>query len=146
MTGMTMRIEYLFLLTLLTVPIITTVPSVVFASTDEDDSPGEGDDQRDRVGNPDDEDDSGVIEDDEVKDRDGPDDDDDDPDGKEANCWGEVTRDFAQTGSLGEHSSDPPGDDDNPREGVGNQDEDHPSDHADTVGDGISDADCVDED
>jgi hypothetical protein len=137
---MTMRIEYLFLLPLLATLAITTLP--VFASTDEDDSPGEGDDQRDRVGNPDEEGEEGSEDD--VKDRDGPDDDDDDPDGKEANCWGEVTQDFAQTGSLGEHSSDPPGGDDNPREGVGNQDEDHPSDHADTVGDDISDAECVD--
>jgi hypothetical protein len=137
-----MRIAYLFLLPLLATLVITTLP--VFASTDEDDNPGQGDDQRDRVGNPDEEGEEGSEDD--VKDRDGPDDDDDDPDGKEANCWGEVTRDFAQTGTLGEHSSDPPGDDDNPREGVGNQDEDHPSDHADTVGDGISDADCVDTD
>ena len=37
---------------------------------------------------------------------------------------------------IGEHSSDPfPGDEDNetPREGVGNQQEGHPSDHADTI-------------
>jgi hypothetical protein len=123
---MTMRIEYLFWLPLLAALVMTTSP--IFASTDEeeDDNPGKGDDQRDRVGNSDE------------KDRDGPDDE------GEANCWGEVTRDFAQTGNLGEHSSDPPGDDDNPRAGVGNQEEDHPSDHADTVGDGISNADCVD--
>ena len=49
---------------------------------------------------------------------------------------------------IGEHSSDPvPGDDDNetPREGVGNQREGHPSDHADQVG-GLADdvPDCVD--
>ena len=129
-----MRMEYLFLLPLLIALAVTTSPVFVSATTDEDDSPGNGDTQPDRVGN------------EEEHDRDGPDDDDDDPDGKEANCWGEVTRDFAQTGNLGEHSSDPPGEDDNPRAGVGNQEEDHPSDHADTVGDGISDADCVDRD
>jgi hypothetical protein len=105
---------------------------------------GVGEEQRDLVGNEDE------------HDRDGPsgdggasvDDDNDDPDEKEANCWGEVTRDFAHTGTLGEHSRNPSPDADNdtPREGVGNQDEDHPSDHADAVGDRISDADCVNRD
>jgi hypothetical protein len=95
--------------------------TAIFASTDEYDSPDEGDDQRDRVGNSD------------KKDRERPDDE------GEPNCWGEVTRDFVETGTLGEHSSDPPGEDDNPRAGVGNQEEGHPSDHADTVGGGISD-------
>lgn len=50
---------------------------------------------------------------------------------------------------MGEHSSDPvqtPDDTDNetPREGVGNQPEGHPSDHADTVG-GIVDDDTTPE-
>ena len=96
--------------------------------------------QPDRVGNDHDEDD-------EVN-RDGPDDE------GEANCWGKVTSSLTQNDDdqpgIGEHSSDPrPGDSDNetPREGVGNQDEDHPSDHADSVG-GLADdqPDCVDED
>jgi hypothetical protein len=149
---MTMRIAYLFLLTLLTVPIITTVPSVVFASTgmsnctedpdDEDCNP-----QPDRVGNDHDEDDEVT--------RDGPDDED------EENCWGQVSKGLAQKDDeqpgLGEHSSDPVGNDDDnetPREGVGNQNEDHPSDHADAVGGLVDDddteedetPDCVDED
>ena len=79
-------------------------------------------DQKDRVG----------ADDDEVS-RDGPDDE------GEENCWGKVTSDAARTfepGEFGAHASNPTGDEDNdtPREGVGNQDEDHPSDHADTVG------------
>lgn len=64
--------------------------------------------------------------------RDGPDDE------GEANCWGQVTSDAAQDfgSGFGQHAANPTGDEDNdtPREGVGNQDEDHPSDHADTVG------------
>src|SRR5215207_6480045 len=71
------------------------------ASQGSDQSQRVGDTQPDRVGA-----------DDDAVTRDGPDDDDDDPDGKEANCWGEVTRDFAETGTLGQHSSNPPGDDD----------------------------------
>lgn len=95
--------------------------------------------QPDRVGNDHDEDN-------EVN-RDGPDDE------GEANCWGKVSSGLAQKDDgkpgLGEHSSDPVGgDDDNetPREGVGNQAEDHPSDHADTVGRlaGENTPDCVD--
>src|ERR671919_2155230 len=124
-----MRMEYLFLLPLLIALAITTSP--IFATTDDDnndnnDNPGEGDDQRDRVGNEDE------------HDRDGPDDE------REANCWGKVTSDaVSEPGddddgiggrAFGEHASNPPGDDDNPRAGVGNQLEDHPSDHADTVG------------
>ena len=69
----------------------------------------------------------------------------DGPDEKgEANCWGKVISDAANDndgdglapGEFGQHAANPTGDDDNdtPREGVGNQDEDHPSDHADTVG------------
>ena len=114
--------------------------------------------QPDRVGNDDDTDTDA--------DRDGPggaggnigqdpgdtDDDPDTPQQDEANCWGKVSAGLAQNDDgkpgLGEHSSDPvPGDDDNetPREGVGNQREGHPSDHADTVG-GLAnpDPDCVD--
>jgi hypothetical protein len=82
-----------------------------------------------------------------MKKRDGPDDE------GEENCWGDVSSDAAQRDDsqpgLGEHSGDPvPGDEDNetPREGVGNQDEDHPSDHADSVGGAFSDADCIDDD
>ena len=75
-----------------------------------------------------------------------------DDDRTEANCWGKVTSSLTQNDDgqpgIGEHTSDPfPGDDDNetPREGVGNQREGHPSDHADTVG-GLADdvPDCVD--
>ena len=88
-------------------------------------------------------------------DRDGPggaDNDETDDDEGEANCWGKVTSSLSKNDDgkpgIGEHSSDPrPGDDDNetPREGVGNQAEGHPSDHADTVG-GLADdvPDCVD--
>ena len=103
--------------------------------------------QPDRVGN----DGSGDSTD---ADRDGPGGADNDPndDEGEANCWGKVTSSLTQNDDdnpgIGEHSSDPvPGDDDNetPREGVGNQNEGHPSDHADTVG-GLADdqPDCVD--
>lgn len=75
-----------------------------------------------------------------------------DSDEGEANCWGKVTASLTQNDDdqpgIGEHSSDPvPGDEDNetPREGVGNQREGHPSDHADSVG-GLADdqPDCVD--
>ena len=88
-------------------------------------------------------------------DRDGPggaDNDPNDDDTGEANCWGQVTKALTQNEDdqpgIGEHTSNPrPGDDDNetPREGVGNQAEGHPSDHADTVG-GLADdvPDCVD--
>ena len=90
-------------------------------------------------------------------DRDGPGGDDgprqtDDDDAGDQNCWGKVTSSLTQNDDdqpgIGEHSSDPfPGDEDNetPREGVGNQQEGHPSDHADQVG-GLADdvPDCVD--
>jgi hypothetical protein len=91
--------------------------------------------QPDRVGNDDDPS--------EDADRDGPGGDDgagqeDDDDTGEANCWGKVTSSLTKNDDgkpgIGEHSSDPvPNDDDNetPREGVGNQAEGHPSDHAD---------------
>ena len=90
-------------------------------------------DQKDRVG----------ADDDEVT-RDGPDDE------GEENCWGKVTSDAARTfepGDFGAHASNPTGDEDNdtPREGVGNQDEDHPSDHADTVGGAFSDEECAED-
>ena len=59
----------------------------------------------------------------------------------EANCWGKVTSSLTQNDDdqpgIGEHSSDPvpnDGDNETPREVVGNQREGHPSDHADTVG------------
>ena len=110
-----MRIEYLFLLPPVAALVITSTSVPVFASTgmndgEEGDRPGEGDTQRDRVGNPDEEGEEG-IEDDE-KDRDGPDDE------GEENCWSDVSSDAAQRDDsqpgLGEHSSDPvPGDEDN---------------------------------
>jgi hypothetical protein len=109
--------------------------------------------QKDRVGaDNDDPDNAG-----EDADRDGPGGDDgvgqetDDDEG-EANCWGKVTSSLTQNEDdqpgIGEHSSDPvpnDGDNETPREGVGNQKEGHPSDHADTVG-GLADdvPDCVD--
>jgi len=137
-----MRIEYLFLLPLLAALAITTLP--VFASTgmsdcnngEDEDSPDCGR-QADRVGNDE--------EDDEDADRDGADDE------GEENCWGKVTSDFAseegEPGDVGEHSSNPAGDEDNdtPREGVGNQVEGHPSDHADTVGGAFSDEGCAED-
>lgn len=50
--------------------------------------------------------------------------------------------------AFGQHASNPTGDSDNdtPREGVGNQDEDYPSDHAESVGGAFSNEDCIDED
>jgi hypothetical protein len=57
------------------------------------------------------------------------------------NCFGEISTGAAQIEDsqpgLGAHASDPiPGDDDRetPRAGVGNQDEDTPGEHAQTVG------------
>jgi hypothetical protein len=126
-TGTKMRTEYLFLLPLLAALAITmtTSPISVNASTGmsnckEDPTDPDCNDQPDRVG----------ADDPEVE-RDGPDERGDE------NCWGKVTSELAKGEGIGEHSSDPvPGDEDNetPREGVGNQNEDHPSDHADTVG------------
>lgn len=109
-------------------------------------SPDDCERQPDRVGN-DDPNDTDA-------DRDGPGGEDGDPtddDTGEQNCWGKVSSGLAQKEDgkpgLGEHSSNPTPDEDNetPREGVGNQAEGHPSDHADTVG-GFSgsDEDCVD--
>ena len=130
-----------------------TTPTTTYATTgmgnckDQDDCTR----QPDRVGaDADDPDNAG-----EDAARDGPGGSDTDPnddDTGEANCWGKVTSSLTQNDDdqpgIGEHSSDPrPGDDDNetPREGVGNQKEGHPSDHADTVG-GLADdvPDCVD--
>lgn len=123
---------------------MTMTTSPVFASTGMSNctEEPENDDcnpQPDRVGNDHDEDDEVT--------RDGPDEKDD------ANCWGKVSSEFAQRDDGqpggGHHASDPvPGDDDNetPREGVGNQDEDHPSDHADTVGPRFgSDEECTEQ-
>ena len=142
------------LLTLLGLLVVLTLPPV-FASTgmsncrEEPDDP-DCNDQPDRVGNDNDDDESPDA------DRDGPGGDDESPDEEEddgdSNCWGKVTSSLTQNDDgkpgIGEHSSDPrPGDDDNetPREGVGNQNEGHPSDHADVVG-GLADEqpDCVD--
>ena len=119
-------------------------------------SPDDCERQPDRVGNDDDTDTDA--------DRDGPGgaggstgdpgqgDTGDGSDDGEQNCWGKVTSGLAHKDDgkpgIGEHSSDPvPNNEDNetPREGVGNQQEGHPSDHADTVG-GFSGSneDCVD--
>ena len=155
-TGLTMRIEYLFFLSLLALLLVTTTPSV-FASTGMGgDPPGQGTDnpQPDRVGNDE--------EDDEDADRDGPGGEDGTPeeeDEGEVNCWGKVTSDAVSENdddgiggrAFGEHTSNPVNDpeeeeEDNetPREGVGNQEEGHPSDHADRVGGAFSDEDCID--
>ena len=147
-----MKYVLVSLLALLTlgVPITLMLPNTVLASTgmsncnDEDENNDNPDcnDQPDRVGN-DDPNDSDA-------DRDGPGGDDGDPndsDEGDSNCWGKVTSELAKGGGIGGHSSDPvPGDDDNetPREGVGNQAEGHPSDHADTVGPQFgSDEECT---
>lgn len=98
--------------------------------------------QPDRVGNDHDEDDEVT--------RDGPD------EKGQANCWGQVVSDVVNGDepediggqSFGQHAANPTGDEDNdtPREGVGNQDEDHPSDHADTVGPRFgSDEECTED-
>ena len=146
------------LLALLVLAVPITVPSTVFASTgmsncrEEPDDP-DCNDQPDRVGNDNDDDESPDA------DRDGPGGDDGagqetDDDSGDSNCWGQVSKGLAQKddgkAGLGEHSSDPvqsPGDTDNetPREGVGNQNEGHPSDHADQVG-GLVDNDETEED
>jgi hypothetical protein len=56
----------------------------------------------------------------------------------DSNCWGEINSGLASSsGGVGDHASDPiPGDDDRetPRDGVGNQLEDSPGEHAETVG------------
>jgi hypothetical protein len=152
------------ILSLMTIAItlgITTIPMTtnfasVYASTGmsnctEEPESEDCNPQPDRVGNdPDDHDPNDDA------DRDGPGGDDESPETEEdegdSNCWGQVTKSLTQNDDdqpgIGEHSSDPvPGDEDNevPREGVGNQDEGHPSDHADQVG-GLADdvPDCVD--
>jgi hypothetical protein len=170
-----MRIEYLFVLPLLAALAITTLP--VFASTGmsgEEHGGGVDNPQPDRVGSQDDEPDSVGSEDDDGDEanRDGPggeddntpeeeDDDPETPQQDDANCWGQTTSDVVEADvagddddsiggeTFGQHAANPTGDDDRdtPREGVGNQDEDHPSDHADEVGDNFgSDEECIDED
>jgi hypothetical protein len=132
------------LLTSLIGVILMTVPLIVNVSASTGmggDPPGKGKDnpQPDRVGNEDE------------KDRDGPDGESAEGDDEgEANCWGKVTSDGTRTlepGEFGQHAANPTGDDDNdtPREGVGNQDEDHPSDHADSVGGAFSDEECAED-
>ena len=139
---------------LLSISAMPLLPSYVYASTGMgncNDEPEGCIPQKDRVGaDADDPDNEG-----EDADRDGPGGSDESPeteeDEGEANCWGKVSS------ALGEQQNEDPGpahasnptpdaDNDTPREGVGNQKEGHPSDHADTVGDfsGI-DEDCVDE-
>ena len=150
--------DLLLLLPLVAALVITTSP--VFATTgmgggNDDDNPG-GDTHRDLVGNPDEEGEEG-SEDDE-QDRDGPDGESAEGDDEgEANCWGKVTSDAASEPgddddgiggrAFGEHAGNPTGDEDNdtPREGVGNQDEDHPSENADAVGEAFSDEECAED-
>ena len=127
----------------LTVP--STYASTGMSNCTEEPESDDCNPQPDRVGNDHDENDEVT--------RDGPDEKED------ANCWGKVTSDFTTTQdgdggggrSFGEHTSNPVNDPDTeeednetPREGVGNQDEDHPSDHADTVGPRFgSDEECT---
>ena len=121
---------------LLLVPTTMAFASTGMSNCTEEPESDDCNPQPDRVGNDHDEDDEVT--------RDGPDDD------GEENCWGKVTSDAARTfepGEFGAHASNPTGDEDNdtPREGVGNQDEDHPSDHADTVGGAFSDEECAED-
>lgn len=156
-TMSTLGIAFLILILAMSVSAIGTTSTTTYATTGMSNCREEPDDpdcnpQPDRVGN-DDPDDGDA-------DRDGPggaggeagEPGQGDSDEGEANCWGKVTSSLTQNDDdqpgIGEHSSDPvPGDEDNetPREGVGNQREGHPSDHADTVG-GLADdvPDCVD--
>jgi hypothetical protein len=122
--------KYIFMLPLLVALVITTSP--IFATTE---NPGKGDTQRERVGDPQDEDLDGFGGDPPTEADPGAN------DKGEENCFGKVSQELAQADDgqpgSGEHASDPiPGDDDNetPRRGVGNQPEGHPSDHADTIG------------
>ena len=144
-------------MTLLAIVAVVTVPvTSVMASTGMGNCRNEPvgcTPQKDRVGADNDDPDN----DSEDADRDGPGGDDGvgqetDNDEGEANCWGKVTSSLTQNvddqPGIGEHSSDPvpnDGDNETPREGVGNQREGHPSDHADTVG-GLADdvPGCVD--
>ena len=122
----------------MTVPLIVNVSASTGMGGD---PPGKGQNnpQPDRVGNEDE------------KDRDGPGGESAEGDDEgEANCWGKVTSDGTRTlepGEFGQHAANPTGDNDNdtPREGVGNQDEDHPSDHADSVGGAFSDEECAED-
>jgi hypothetical protein len=139
--------------------VASTVPITVHATTGMGNCKAEDDCTRqpDRVGaDNDDPDNEG-----EDADRDGPggsdespeteeDDDPNTPENDEANCWGKVSSALGKQQNEIEgpaHASNPTPDADNdtPREGVGNQKEGHPSDHADTVG-GFSgiEEDCVD--
>jgi hypothetical protein len=131
----------LLIIVVATTTLLTTTPIQVQATTGMSGEPhggGQDNPQPDRVG-------AGDDNEDDVQDtpRDGPGGDDATGDDTgEENCWGKVTSDAARTfepGEFGSHASDPvqrPGDTDNetPREGVGNQQEGHPSDHADGVG------------
>jgi hypothetical protein len=155
---------------LLVVPITATYASTGMSNCTLDPDREDCNEQPDRVGN-----DGGGDSTDADRDGPGGDDgprQTDDDDTGEANCWGQVTKSLTQNDDdqpgIGEHTSDPfTGDDDNetPRsiqiemkdqlndqrfwiegiEGVGNQQEGHPSDHADQVG-GLADdvPDCVD--
>jgi hypothetical protein len=138
--GITMKPILILLLIIVaaTTTLLTTTPIQVQATTGMSGEPhGRGQDnpQPDRVG-------AGDDNEDDVQDtpRDGPGGDDATGDDTgEENCWGKVTSDAARTfdpGVFGQHASNPTGDADRdtPREGVGNQDEGNPSDHADSVG------------
>ena len=129
---------------LMTMPLIVNVSaSTGMSNCTEEPESEDCNPQPDRVGN--DHDENNEVT------RDGPDEQED------ANCWGKVTSDFTSQRDgdggggqvFGQHASDPVGgdsDNETPREGVGNQDEDHPSDHADTVGPRFgSDEECAEE-
>jgi hypothetical protein len=118
--------------------------AIVYATSNADDNPGNGDTQPDRVGSHDDEqqtsgegaDAGGTVTDPTIT---GDDETVEEEDTVNADCFGKVIEHEAQEhkedpdeGTLGEHSSDPvPGDDDNetPRQGIGNQDQGTPAAH-----------------
>lgn len=143
---------FLMLILAMSVSVVGTISTTTYATTGMGNCKEEENCTRqpDRVGADNDDPDN----DGQDADRDGPGGSDESPeteeDEGEANCWGKVSS------ALGKQQNEDPGpahasnptsdaDNDTPREGVGNQKEGHPSDHADTVGDfsGI-DEDCVD--
>ena len=141
-------IASLLAMLVLTPSVIMMAPSNAFASLGmgncQEDPDEECVPQKERTGNDHSNDDDPTN--DEDADRDGPDEQED------SNCWGKVTSDFTTTkdgdgGGDMSHASDPVGGDEDqetPREGVGNQNEGHPSDHADTVGPQFgSDEECT---
>ena len=59
------------------------------------------------------------------------------PEANTNQCWGDITKQFAQTGTLGEHASSPPGvEPGEGRQGVGNVSKDNHSPSEDVEGTG----------